>query len=224
VGLKRLPENARTPRWLTSEEIEVLMEAVPDRLRAVVVTFLNTGVRRGELQRLEWSDVDLNGRYLVVRNKAEGHTKSRKERIIDLNDVLLETLRHHRGEMKARFGKVPPKVFVTELGTPLGHNLLRDIRQVYASVGIQDANIHSLRHTFGAQAVMAGIDLPTLQQLMGHAEVTTTMIYVHVSRDHMRAAVNRLALGGRQREADVIPMSSAAGAVAPGRPHWGARR
>lgn len=191
---------------MTSEEIEALMEVVPDRLRAVVVTFLNTGMRRGELQRLEWSDVDLNGRFLVVRNKAEGHTKSRRERIIDLNDVLLETLRRHRRKTKAFFGKLPSRVFVTTLGTPLRNNLLRDVRRVYAEAGIEGANIHSLRHTFGAQAVMAGIDLPTLQQLMGHAEVTTTMIYVHVSRDHMRAAVNRLALGSPRRRAGVISM------------------
>jgi len=206
VGLRRLPENKKAPRWLTSEEVSSLLAVVPDRLRVYVLVAINTGLRRGELRRLEWADVDLAERVLMVRHKGDEHTKSRKERVVDLNEVALEALRGHRAVMRKRFRKLPDRVFVTQVGTPLGGNLLRDIKKVYSEAGISGANIHSLRHTFGAHAAMAGIDLPTLKELMGHSDIKTTMIYVHVDREHRRKVVNRLELGRVERGGEVIPM------------------
>ena len=206
VGVRQLPENRKAPRWLTTEEVNALMDVVPDRLRPIAVVLLNTGLRRGELQRLEWSDVDLAQRLLMVRHKDDGHTKSRKERAVDLNDVALEALRHHRAEMRRRCGRLPRRVFVTEDSTPIGNNLLRDFREAYRAAGIEGANLHSMRHTFGSQAVMAGVDLPTIQKWMGHADVTTTMMYVHVDRRHMRREIQRLSLGSARRQAGVIPL------------------
>lgn len=206
AGLKRLPENKKDPRWLTADEVDALMDVLPDRLWAVVVVALNTGLRKSELRRLEWSDVDLRGRVLMVRHKGEEHTKSRKERVVDLNGVAVETLRLHRVAMRKRFGRVPEHVFVTEDGTRLGNNLLRDLRGVYKDAGIQKANIHTLRHTFGAHAAMAGVPIPTLQKLMGHADIKTTMVYVHVDRRHQAEAVNRVSLGSARRKANVVPM------------------
>ena len=55
--------------------------------------------------------------------------------------------------------------------------------------------IHSLRHTFGSQLVLNGVDLPTVRDLMGHKDIETTMIYVHRTPDHMTKSVNRLKLG-----------------------------
>ncbi len=213
TGLKRLPENKKTPRWLTSEEVDALMDVLPDRLRAVVVTALNTGLRRGELRRLEWSDVDLQRRVLMVRHKGEEHTKSRKERVVDLNEVAVETLRLHRVDSRQTFGRVPGEVFVTEDGTAIGNNLLRDLKAVYKLAGIEGANVHTLRHTFGAHAAMAGVPMPTLKELMGHADIKTTMVYVHVDRQHQAEAVNRVSLGTPRREANVVPMTAARGAA-----------
>ena len=206
AGLKRLPENKKDPRWLTADEVDALMDVLPDRLRAVVVVALNTGLRKGELRRLEWSDVDLRGRVLMVRHKGEEHTKSRKERVVDLNGVAVETLRLHRVAVRKRFGRVPAHVFVTEDGTALGNNLLRDLKDVYADAGIQKATIHTLRHTFGAHAAMAGVPIPTLQKLMGHADIKTTMVYVHVDRRHQAEAVERVSLGSARREGNVVAM------------------
>jgi len=207
-GVPKLREEQRQPRWLTTEEIDALMDAAPDRLRATLVTFLNTGLRKGELVRLEWKDVDLGGKYLVVRHKGDQTTKSRRERTVDLNELTVGTLRHHRRQVRAQYGELPRTVFVTKRRTPVANNLHRDIREVYEAAGIEGANIHSLRHTFGAQAVMAGMDLPTLQQLMGHSDVSTTMVYAHVDRRHTRQEINKLALGASQT-ADVASIAEA---------------
>ena len=183
------------------------MAVAPLWLAAVLLVFLNVGLRRGELIRLEWSDVDLVARTLMVRHKGEVTTKSRRERVVDLNDLVVTTLREHRREMRTRLRSLPEHVFVTERGTPLGNNLNRAIGRVHRKAGIEGANVHSLRHTFGAQAVMAGVDLPTLQSLMGHSSITTTMIYAHVDRRHQAAAVNRLALGAPRPSADVASLA-----------------
>jgi len=208
TGLKRLPENKKNPRWLTSEEIQAVMKMVPDRLRAVLLTFLNTGIRRSELERLEWSDIDLEQRVLMVKHKGDEHTKSRKERVVDLNDIAVETFRHHRQEMKAKFRRLPQRVFVTERGTPMKNNLLRDVKAVYKSAGIEGAVIHSLRHTFGSQAMMNGVPLATVKEWMGHADVQTTMVYVHVDRNHKREAINRFNLGAPMPQGNVVPMTA----------------
>ena len=207
AGFKKLREIDREPRWLNAEEVDALVAVVPPRLLPVVIVFLNCGLRRSELVRLEWSDVDLTARTLAVRHKGEVTTKSKRERIVDLNDLVVQTLRDHRRQLRTRFRKLPSTVFVTGRGTPLRNNLLRDLKAAYREAGIGDANIHTLRHTFGAQAVMAGIDLPTLQLLMGHADIKTTMIYAHVDRRHQAAAINRLALGAPRPEADVTSLA-----------------
>ncbi len=208
VGLAKLRETQSQPRWLTSEEIDALMTKAPDRLKVILITFLNTGLRKGELIRLEWKDVDLNGAFITVRHKGEVTTKSKKERTVDLNTTVVDALRIHRQKMKSRFGKLPQHVFVTGLGSPMKNNLYRDIRLVFKDAGIEGAKIHSLRHTFGSQAVMAGMDLVTLQKLMGHSDIKTTMIYAHVDRAHMRSEVNRLALGVPKGDKDVASLSA----------------
>lgn len=211
VGLKRLPENKKTPRWLTSEEITALMDVAHDELRAVLLVLLNTGLRRGELSRLEWSDVDLNQRVLHVRHKDEGHTKSRRERVVDLNDIAVEAFRHHKLDMKRRFGTVPRKVFLSQRGLPLGNSLLNQVKRVYARAGIEGAVVHSLRHTFGSQAVMSGVPLTTVKEWMGHSDISTTMVYVHVDRTHRREAINRFNLGGTERHGKVVNLNTKVG-------------
>lgn len=206
AGCKKLLEVIKEPRWLSREEIDALVAVIPRRLLTLVIVFLNCGLRRREAERLEWSDLDLTARTLTVRHKGEVTTKSRRERVVDLNDMALLTLREHRRAMRAKFRKLPRRVFVTKRGTKIGNNLLRDVKKAYAKAGIEGANIHSLRHTFGAQAVMAGVDLPTLKELMGHASITTTMIYAHVDRRHQAEAINKLALGAPRKTGDVIPL------------------
>ena len=75
--------------------------------------------------------------------------------------------------------------------------------------GIESATVHTHRHTFGAHAAMAGVPMPTLKERMGHADIKTTMVYVHVDRQHQAEAVNRISLGTPRREANVVPLAAA---------------
>ena len=74
------------------------------------------------------------------------------------------------------------------------HNMLRnELIKIAEKAGIEDfTKVHTLRHTFASHLVMQGVDLPTVQRLMGHASVETTMIYAHLAPDHLSKAVNKL--------------------------------
>ncbi len=73
--------------------------------------------------------------------------------------------------------------------------LYRDIRAIAEKAGIKGMGVHTLRHTFASHLVMAGVDLATVQKLMGHSSITTTMIYAHLAPDHLKAAVEKLKFG-----------------------------
>jgi integrase len=136
----------------------------------------NTGLRRTEAQQLRWSQVDFRRRRLDVVSTAEARTKSGRWRQVPLSDGALEALK----ELKARAGKsdfVLPRI--------TAESLSRAFLQDVARVGLR-GSLHSLRHTYGAHLVMAGVPLRTVQVLMGHASFKTTERYAHLGKDHLR--------------------------------------
>lgn len=70
-------------------------------------------------------------------------------------------------------------------------NLSHRATPIFRKAGIEGA-LHTLRHAYASHLVMAGVDLPTVQKLLGHANITTTMIYAHVAQDHVKAQVEKL--------------------------------
>jgi len=59
-------------------------------------------------------------------------------------------------------------------------------------IGIEPGNIHTFRHSFASHLIMSGVDLPTVQKLMGHSDIETTMIYAHLAPEHLKGAVDKL--------------------------------
>jgi site-specific recombinase XerD len=85
---------------------------------------------------------------------------------------------------------------------------------VLKEAGIKDAGLHTLRHTFGSHCVMAGIDLPTISKFMGHSDIKTTMIYVHLSSEHMQSSILKLGYTKRHE----VPNPGGAGLATPASP------
>lgn len=84
-------------------------------------------------------------------------------------------------------------VFDGRSGKKSGLHLREKLIQIAKKAGIENlTKIHTLRHTFASHLVMRGVDLPTVQKLMGHTDIKTTMIYAHVAPDHLSDAVNKL--------------------------------
>ncbi len=143
----------------------------------------NTGMRRGELQALQWEDVDFATNTLrITRDKAgEG-------RWVTLNSVAREALLMVKHGQKV----LSPYVFCSPEGKFL-HNFDRQWRPALRAAGVPDFRFHDCRHTFASRLAMAGVDLYTVQRAGGWKTQVMVQRYAHLSPDHMRAAVERLA-------------------------------
>lgn len=148
-----------------------------DHVTPVVLLAMNTGLRRGELLSLRWSDIDLSGRMLTVRAE---QAKSGKQRHVPLNDEAHAVLVRWRS-----YGTPQDRVF-----------RVRDIKTAYKAVldaaDIDNFRFHDLRHHFASKLVRAGVDLNTVRELLGHADMTMTLRYAHLCPQTLAAAVAKL--------------------------------
>ncbi|MEW6675413.1 MAG: site-specific integrase [Nitrospirota bacterium] len=167
-------------RYLEREEINNLLDACAPHLRPIIVAGLNTGMRKGEILNLKWSDVDLKNRRITLTN-----TKNNEIRIIPINDTFYQELINLKDNSQGEY------VFCNAKKKPFS-----DIKKAFVSAlkraGIKDFRFHDLRHTFGSHLVMKGVDLRTVQQLLGHKDIKMTMRYSHLSPGHLQEAVVKL--------------------------------
>lgn len=184
-------------RFLTEDECQRFLEACPTHLFPAFFTFLSTGMRKAELENLRWNDIDFRSRQILIRQKPDWKPKT-GEREIPINDDLLEVLKSHQKKSKARGEN--DYVFDV-IGSGKSHNMLRtELIKIGKLAGIEDlTKVHTLRHTFASHLVMIGVDLPTVQKLMGHSDIETTMIYSHLSQSHLAKAVNMLTIRRRDK-------------------------
>jgi integrase len=175
-------DNART-RFLTDEEEERLLARCRPQLQPLVITALHTGFRASELCSLTWHDIDFRRRTVTVR---AGYAKNGESRTVPMNEVLTTTLKAVK--LQSADGE---KVFCSREGTPYRSFRTTFQRAVRLAV-LADFTFHDLRHTFASRLVMAGVDLPTVKELLGHKDISMTMRYAHLSTDHKQAAVKKL--------------------------------
>jgi integrase len=166
-----------------AERNRPLYPAIPrggygDHLTPIVLLATNTGLRRNELLSLDWADVDLVGRMLTVRAAT---AKSGKERHVPLNAEALAVLTQW-GDQRGRAGAV---FGVRDVKTAWGN--------VLEAAEVENFRFHDLRHHFASRLVRAGVDLNTVRELLGHADLKMTLRYAHLAPEHLAAAVEKLA-------------------------------
>ena len=141
---------------------------------------LNTGMRRGEILRLKWRDVDIKRSIIYLHE-----TKNGEKREVPINEqvkaILINTIRHPQSEY----------IFYNKDGTPMASNK-RSFFTALKKSGIKDFKFHDLRHTFASHLVMSGIDLNTVRELLGHKSLQMTLRYSHLSANHKHIAVGVL--------------------------------
>jgi integrase len=177
VRLIRQPQGP--PKRLSAGDLPKLFAAIDDpRLLALVKAFLSTGRRRGELLRLTWEDIDLeHGRYFIKR--AKDHL-SRWYPISKAFRAVLEGLpQPHTG-----------RVFPWQSGDSVTHL----VKAALVKAGYPQLHLHHLRHSFGAAYIEAGGDIRTLMELLGHQQISTTLIYTKLSPEHLAKEINRIEL------------------------------
>lgn len=177
----------RLPHVLALDVIDRLLGA-PDRseprgLRdaAMIETMYSTGLRVSELVKLRVDDVDLRSGFV----RAFG--KGRKQRLVPMGDAARELCAQYLEEARPSFvraGAAPAALFLTRLGRGMTRQAFWKLLCAYArAAGVRGAiSPHKLRHSFATHLIERGADLRAVQAMLGHADVTTTQIYTHVSR------------------------------------------
>jgi integrase len=167
-----------------------------DHLKSIVLLALNTGMRRGELFNLQWSDVDLLRKELTV--KGDG-SKSGQTRHIPLAPEALRVLKG----WKPATEKPSDLVFPSKNGTRMD-NINKAWRSLMIRAGIANFRFHDLRHTFASWLVQGGTDLYTVRDLLGHHSITMTERYAHLAPEHKAAAVASLAPPKMAKEGQAV--------------------
>ena len=187
-------EAART-RFLDVEEEKRLRTNIgPEHLPEIDIA-LNTGRRRNELFRLRWTDVNSKMGLLKVTKSKNG-----KPRFVPLNATAcaaLEQLAKQRDDT----GYVVPGV-----PSPRVRDWRGWFEDAIKAAKIPDFRFHDLRHTFASRLVMAGVDLRTVMELMGHGDISMTMRYAHLAPEHKRDAVDRLVEKATDIRTDTRPV------------------
>lgn len=221
-NVARLVQQPRRPPReldpLTPDEARALLRAVNGhRLRALYAVALALGLRQGEALGLRWSDIDVDQGQMTVRYQLQRRsltadailltpkaglvpTKThRSQRSVALPPAIVANLVEHRRRQDLEREVAGTKwvetglVFTTAHGTPLdGPRLTRQLHKILADAGLPDRRWHDLRHSCGSILAAHGVPLPEIQRILGHAQITTTGVYLHSLSDAQRAAAQRM--------------------------------
>lgn len=215
----RMPKVDQTEiRFLDDAELAALLEkaAAEPMWFCAIALAVDAGLRRGELRALKWTDVnEVTNRIVVARamwRRVEGSPKSRKPRSIPMTKRLLAALDANKAT-KLR----GPYVLSTAAGGAFGDEHMHDTISRLARVAkLTDCAWHTLRHTFCTRLAMRGVPARSIQELAGHASITTTMRYMHVVPGATDVAIAALdaadavrAQGGHKPETDSAKPSEA---------------
>ena len=179
--VRLLEENNRRLRYLSKDECQELLSHCQGNTRAIVITALNTGCRKGEILSLKWDNVDLKHGFILL-----DITKNGDRREIPINDTLRHTLQGLTRRLDI------PYVFHDAITGKPYQDVKRSFNTALRKAGIKDFHFHDLRHTFASHLVMAGVDITTVSRLLGHKSLTMTLRYSHLAPEHLSNAVNVL--------------------------------
>jgi integrase/recombinase XerC len=185
------------PGYLDRVQIDLLFQMAEARAMegafvdvrnlAILELFYSTGMRLSELQGLSRGDLDLVSQQVKVRGKG------RKERIIPIGDHAASALRNYeskRDDLLRQVGSSGERsaYFLARTGKRIGVRMVQKVVSGFLEQVDEDAglSVHSLRHTFATHLLDAGADLRAVQELLGHASISTTQIYTHTSVERLK--------------------------------------
>jgi integrase len=198
-----LKENNQRLRFLSEDEIDRLLDACPPYLNHIAAFCLHTGARRQEALNLKWHQIK-NGHVYFEE------TKTDKPRQVPISDELQELIDRFRGKSKQNVvnlkgERVGPEKRANEhvflhKGKPvnksaLTHAFIRACGKAEIPYGLKTTDgvtFHTTRHTFGSWLAISGVPIKTIQELMGHKDISMTMRYAHLAENVEKEAVNML--------------------------------
>lgn len=185
--------NKRNPIYLKIDEISKLFEGINDthyyRDYCILVLFLNCGLRVSELVGINISDID--GEKMSIIGKGD------KERNVYLNEMSLEAIEDYKNKERPKIKNLNPKdkdaLFLSQKGNRMS---VRAVQLVIEGINKRsglnkkDLSPHKLRHTMATLLYQNGADLISLQQILGHTNVSTTQIYTHVEDEQLKDVIS----------------------------------
>jgi integrase len=173
--------------WRSKREYNLLVDlkhySFVDHLQPMVLLSINTGIRLGELLSLTWDDINFDRAIFTVKGT---NAKSGRSRHIPLNSEAFNVLKDWRAQTESN-----NYIFANKDGKRFD-NIKRSWSNLLQEAGISNFRWHDLRHHFASKLVMAGVDLNTTRELLGHADLTMTLRYAHLAPEHKAQAVARL--------------------------------
>lgn len=192
-GMRTPKQPKSLPRVLTKDDADALM-TFPEgqtvgslRDRALLETLYSTGARVSELVALNIEDVRASDGLVRLQGKG------RKERIVPIGDVALDAIRRYRVSLPGQSAGVPPQaLFCNQRGGRLtSRSVARIVTRYSSRLAGGAVSPHTLRHSFATHLLDEGADLRSIQEMLGHASLSTTQRYTHVATDQLLAVYDR---------------------------------
>lgn len=180
LGIKRPKRDKKIPEVLTKEEIQKLLNVLDNFKSKLMISMIYAcGFRVSELLNLKIKDLNFQEKSGFVRSG-----KGRKDRFFNLPDFLVKDLQK---QIKSQQEDKQDFLFTGPNGKLSDRNIQKIVRKATAKAGIQKSvHVHTLRHSYATHLLENGVDIRLIQELLGHADLSTTQIYSHVSTQQLK--------------------------------------
>jgi integrase/recombinase XerD len=180
------------PKFLNQAEIETLL-AQPDvstetglRDRAILELMYASGLRVSEAVSIKMSEIDLDSGILTTTGKGS------KTRRVPIGSSAVEWLKSYFAARRKKQNIEVQNLFVTPLGRPLNRQIIYQFIREYAEkCGLQGVSPHTLRHSFATHLIQNRADIRSVQQMLGHSDISTTQIYTHITDAHLKRSYDQ---------------------------------
>lgn len=188
-------EEQKLPIYLTEHDIKLLLQAPKKYARfeshilrdtVLLKMLIFTGARRSEVLAMNWEDIDFGKQIITIRKG-----KGKKERIVPLHENLSCDLWEY---LQSRLPLTNQAIFISDLGNRMSvSNFQTLFRRYLKKSGLEDKGytIHKCRHSFASLLHQNGVDILTIQSLLGHEDLNSTKIYTHTNVNHLKKEVNK---------------------------------
>lgn len=197
--IKNVKEPKKIPTFITEKQLDKVVEVQSKKIEyddllnfAILFTLYSTGLRRSELACLTHDNLDIDGATIKVVGKGA------KVRIVPISEQLKNVLQNYIQQRNSMISEqnicISQKnaLFLSLKGKPINYNQIYSIvKKTVKQFGLpSNCSPHSLRHTFATHLLNAGVELRTIQELLGHANLNATQIYTHTSTEELKKTFN----------------------------------
>ena len=185
--LKKFPLPAQKKvQYFSKEQLENIFEVIEPHWRDIMEFIVLTGLRKGELIHLVFSDFDEVHENITIQEKPDWKPKTGQLRTIPLNSKALEIVKRQRKSQDHNY------IFKGMEGNKIHRDKIYvALNKALNKAGIS-GNVHKLRHTYASHLAMSGVDLYTIAELLGHSDVSMTKVYAHLAPGYLKEAVRKL--------------------------------